>query len=250
MIRTFVVSIEDLESPRLTTFFGQFFFKKYKPDEITVIGVKGGELSAKEYFNLAVHGRQQPLSPGELGCSLSHLEIYKQFLSTDQKLALIFEDDAILPESLVFEDLCNQLIALELKPNFLFSLGGIQLKVCLNVRGKFIESKFFSKNVLQVNKHFYERVCYTFAYVIDREMAKTLINYHEKVRRADDWSYLYDFDKNAKIFMTNLIDHPVEQTQDTSYLELERKKKKDIHRSIYGRGLSKELAKIQNTKYS
>ena len=81
-------------------------------------------------------------------------------------------------------------------------------------------------------------------------MAKTLINYHEKVRRADDWSYLYDFDKNAKIFMTNLIDHPVEQTQDTSYLELERKKKKDIHRSIYGRGLSKELAKIQNTKYS
>lgn len=85
MFGLYVVSIDDRGSQRLKTFFNQDIFKDISEDRIDIVGVKGGHLTAKEYFNLAVHGRAKPLSPGELGCTLSHLEVYKKFLCTRQK---------------------------------------------------------------------------------------------------------------------------------------------------------------------
>lgn len=43
------------------------------------MGVKGADLLAKEYFEQAVKGREIPLTPGELGCTLSHLQALKDF---------------------------------------------------------------------------------------------------------------------------------------------------------------------------
>ncbi len=40
-------------------------------------------------------GREIPLTPGELGCTLSHLQALQLFLDTDDQYALILEDDAI-----------------------------------------------------------------------------------------------------------------------------------------------------------
>lgn len=179
-MKIYVVSIEEEKSPRLSKFLSQNFFEQGALS-ITKIGIKGGELSAKEYFEKGVKGRAKPLTPAELGCTLSHLSALENFLETNEELALIFEDDAILSSELNFKDLEKELKNFNLPKNILFSLGGIQMKESLKVRGILKNNKLFNKDVLEVHPHFYNRVNYAVAYVVDREMAKNLIAYHHLI---------------------------------------------------------------------
>ncbi|EPG2861764.1 glycosyltransferase family 25 protein [Acinetobacter lactucae] len=251
-MKIYVVTIEDEKSPRLSKFLNQNFFEQGNLP-ITKIGIKGGELSAKEYFEKAVKGRSKPLTPAELGCTLSHLLALEKFLETSEQFALIFEDDAILPVELNLRDLETELKNFNLPQNILFSLGGIQMKESLKVRGIIKEKKLFNKGVLEVHPHFYNRVNYAVAYVVDREMAKNLIAYHQLIRKADDWSYLFDFNENSHILMTYLIDHPVinigEKDTQLSAIEGERVKSFDLPKSRYGESISYNFAKLKYKKY-
>ena len=252
-MKVFVISIEEENSLRLNTFLCQSFFQNGNL-EYTKVGVKGGELSAKEYFELAVKGRDKPLTPGELGCTLSHLAALKRFLETSDEFALILEDDAILKNNLSYQMLSDGLSKIDLPKNLLLSIGGIQMKECRKVRGKFCEFSLLNKKVLKVVPDFYHRVNYTVSYIVDRKMAKTLLEYHKPVRRADDWSYLYDFDTSSKILMTYLVDHPVidkgERDQGLSIIESERNTTADLLKSKYGTNLRKSIAKIKFKKFT
>ncbi len=77
-MKIYVISIEEENSPRLSKFLSQNFFEQGNLP-ITRVGIKGGDLSAKEYFERAVKGRETPLTPGELGCTLSHLKALQFF---------------------------------------------------------------------------------------------------------------------------------------------------------------------------
>ncbi|CAI3128176.1 glycosyltransferase family 25 protein [Acinetobacter baumannii] len=251
-MQIYIVSIEDESSPRLVKFLSQNFFKSsdvnYKK-----IGIKGIDLPTKQYFEQAVKGRIKPLTPGELGCTLSHLKALELFLESEDEYALIFEDDAILPDDLTIDKLKQELEKISLPPNLLFSLGGIQMKECLKTRGEFKDYNFLNKKVLEVVPDFFHRACYAFAYVVDRKMAETLLKYHHKIRKADDWSYLFDFDSTVHILMSFIIDHPVieigEKDPILSRLESERAKTEDLEKSKYGHGLRKNLAKVLHTTY-
>ena len=252
-MKVFVISVEEENSPRLNTFLCQSFFQNGNL-EYTKIGVKGGELSAKEYFELAVKGRDKPLTPGELGCTLSHLAALKRFLETSDEFALILEDDAILKNNLSYQMLSDGLSKIDLPKNLLLSIGGIQMKECRKVRGKFCDFSLLDKKVLKVVPDFYHRVNYTVSYIVDRKMAKTLLEYHKPARRADDWSYLYDFDTSSNILMTYLVDHPVidkgERDQGLSIIESERNTTADLLKSKYGTNLRKSIAKIKFKKFT
>ncbi|WP_202743506.1 glycosyltransferase family 25 protein [Acinetobacter calcoaceticus] len=251
-MKIYVVTIEDEKSPRLSKFLGQNFFEKGNLP-ITKVGIKGGELSAKEYFEKAVKGRSKPLTPAELGCTLSHLKALELFLELEDEYALIFEDDAILPHDLNLQDLETELKKLNLPKNILLSLGGIQMKESLKVRGILKNEKIFNKDILEVNPHFYNRVNYAVAYIVDREMAKNLIAYHHLIRKADDWSYLFDFSENSHILMTYLVDHPVinlgEKDTQLSAIEGERAKSLDLPKSRYGESINYNFAKLIYKKY-
>ena len=252
-MKVFVISIEEENSPRLNSFLCQPFFQNGNL-EYTKVGVKGGELSAKEYFELAVKGREKPLTPGELGCTLSHLAALKRFLETSDEFALILEDDAILKNDLSYQMLSDGLSKIDLPKNLLLSIGGIQMKECRKVRGKFCDFSLLDKKVLKVVPDFYHRVNYTVSYIVDRKMAKTLLEYHKPARRADDWSYLYDFDTSSNILMTYLVDHPVidkgERDQGLSIIESERNTTADLLKSKYGTNLRKSIAKIKFKKFT
>lgn len=252
-MKVFVISIEEENSLRLNTFLCQSFFQNGNL-EYTKVGVKGGELSAKEYFELAVKGRDKPLTPGELGCTLSHLAALKRFLETSDEFALILEDDAILKNDLSYQMLSDGLSKIDLPKNLLLSISGIQMKECRKVRGKFCEFSLLNKKVLKVVPDFYHRVNYTVSYIVDRKMAKTLLEYHKPARRADDWSYLYDFDTSSNILMTYLVDHPVidkgERDQGLSIIESERNTTADLLKSKYGTNLRKSIAKIKFKKFT
>ncbi len=166
---------------------------------------------------------------------------------------MIFEDDAILPDDLTIDKLKEELEKVALPSNLLFSLGGIQMKECLKTRGEFKDYNFLNKKVLEVVPDFFHRACYAFAYVVDRKMAETLLKYHHKIRKADDWSYLFDFDSTVHILMSFIVDHPVieigEKDPILSRLESERAKTEDLEKSKYGHGLRKNLAKLSYKRY-
>lgn len=135
----------------------------------------------------------------------------------------------------------------------MFSLCGIQMKESRKVRGALKVEYFLSKLVLEVNPHFYNRVNYAVAYIVDRAMASTLIDYHQRIRKADDWSYLFDFNDRVNIYMTYLIDHPVieigENNLELSSIEVERAIYQDLPESKYGKFLGNNLAKLGSSKY-
>ncbi|BCU63778.1 hypothetical protein F941_02841 [Acinetobacter bouvetii DSM 14964 = CIP 107468] len=251
-MKIFVISIEEDESLRLNNFITQPFFQQGAVP-YTKVGVKGGDIPVKQYFEMAVKGRSEPLSPSELGCSMSHMAALKAFLETTDEYAFILEDDALIPHDLTFGQLEQELKKSSLPNNLLLSLGGIQMKESLKVRGKIRDQKLFNQNVLEVTPHYFHRVCAAFAYIVDRKMAETLLKYNARIRKADDWGYLYDFDPTTHILMTHIVDHPplaVGETDELiSKIENERVNTPDLPQSNYGKFWPKNLIKLVTTRY-
>lgn len=251
-MQIYIISVEDENSPRWHKFIHQPFFQQ-KCIPYTKLGIKGAELTAKVYFELAVKGRSRPLSPSMVGCTLSHIEALKQFLETADTHAVIFEDDAIIPETLTLDQLQQEIKCLSFDPNLLLSIGGIGMKECQKVRGTILKQQFLGKKILHVAPDFYHRICYAVAYIVDREIAQTLIDYHQKLRAADDWRYLTDFNSSAKIYMTDLVEHPVIIAGETntvlSSIEAERVDFSDVDHSRYGSSLRYNIAKFFYKKF-
>lgn len=224
-MKKYLISIEKDDSPRLVDFFLQPTFQKSQT-EFKKIGVRGADLPTAEYFRLAVVGNKRALSPAELGCSLSHITALKDFLESEEKYACIFEDDAqCLNDDLDLDILELNIIALNLNPRFLLSLGGIQLESNRKVRGQFLDGVLDNKAVLDIHPIYWRHFFYAYAYVVDREMAKILLTYHEKPRCYDSWARIYDLDENIKFYATYLFDHPEisDELLEKSYLEKERR---------------------------
>lgn len=222
-MRKYLISIEDERSPRLKAFFVQPTFHKYLSD-FKKFGIKGASLPTSEYFKQAVSGKNRPLSPAELGCTLSHIQALKDFLLTNEKYACIFEDDAISVGNYDLQKIELELSELGLKEQFFLSLGGIQLHINRHVRGNFLKNNLIDKKVLKVNLLYIRRFSYAYAYIVDRKMAETLIQYHELPKVFDHWGELYDMNHNIHIYATHLFDHPelAECAAGQSYLEMER----------------------------
>lgn len=222
-MKKYLISIENAESPRLKSFFSQEAFKRYQHD-FQKIGVIGASIPTVEYFKLAVASKQRALSPAELGCTLSHIAALTDFLASDEKYACIFEDDAICISDLDLDVLQEKVEQLGLNEKFFLSLGGIQLHVNRHVRGQFLPQTLMEKKVLKVNLLYIRRFSYAYAYIIDRKMAQTFVDYHRLPKVYDHWGELYDQDKQLNFYATHLFDHPelVECAAGQSYLELER----------------------------
>ncbi|XDZ50208.1 glycosyltransferase family 25 protein [Neisseriaceae bacterium CLB008] len=75
-----------------------------------IAAVNGKSMSADQLREAVYNYDDCCLTAGEVGCSLSHISIYKKMVSENIKHALILEDDALLSD-----DLPNVLTSLELK---------------------------------------------------------------------------------------------------------------------------------------
>lgn len=77
------------------------FLERHGWRSVFVIGTRGAELAAAEYFDLVLPyaiARGRIMTPGEVGCALGHRRIYELFLSTNLDAAVVLEDDAMLDE--------------------------------------------------------------------------------------------------------------------------------------------------------
>ena len=169
-MKKYLISIEQTDSPRLNQFFAQSTFLDTQ-SEFKTFGVIGKDLTVSEYFSQGVAGKNKAMTPGELGCCLSHLAALKDFLASKDDYAIIFEDDAIQRFEIDLDELEKEVCALHLTPGVFLSLGGIQMKICRKLRGKYLTNTLCSKPLLKVDPSYYENLSYAYAYIVDRAMA-------------------------------------------------------------------------------
>lgn len=199
-VSKFVVSIDNPNGCRITSFFSTNGLNKL---EFTRVGVDGRELNSIDYYNLGVKKSFPPLSPSELGCTLSHLEILARFMESDDEYALILEDDVIFKNDINFENMDLTILS----SNFIFLLGGINLTLCKNLRGNnFLLNEI---NVLKVNKNFRRFLYYTMGYIVDRKAAEKILSYHKgSCKKADDWAGLAEEYPEIQFYITDMLEHP------------------------------------------
>ncbi|WP_180022427.1 MULTISPECIES: glycosyltransferase family 25 protein [unclassified Acinetobacter] len=250
-MKKYVISIEKENSERLVDFFKQRIFRN--SSSFNKIGVVGKKLTVDEYFHLGVLGKSRPLTPGELGCTLSHLKAYQDFLDTDANLAFVFEDDAIsLLSEIDFDEFYSHIEKLSLNSTFFLSLGGIQLSCAKNVYGRFIEQKIFERNILKIHPLFIENMTSTYAYVLDRKMAEILLQYHKSPKLCDQWGGVIVKYPYVNFYASYLFDHPplIDAVTD-SYLQKEREQIQLIKnkKKSYVKKYKKKVLKIFLSKY-
>lgn len=167
---------------------------------------------------------KRPIGVNEIGCSLSHLAVYKLMVSRNQEKAIILEDDAII--NIGFNCLFKD--DFYLKNNYLYLLGGQEGLRSLPMQKFSIFSKTKLSNVIFKHSVNSEKYLYrTCSYMINLNTAKNLIIEQEnEFFLADDWSYLSKVGCVKKILLTSVVSHPIDLVE--SDIEKERLKFKKI----------------------
>lgn len=134
------------------------------------------------------------LTNGEVGCALSHINIYENFLASDSDWALIIEDDAILGR--LNKDIINEIVTSS-SPFEVFILGYSKV---LEEEEKNYYWRFPIKQKVKLKAGmlgipYSQWACGTVAYLINRSGAtKTVAQFIKEDRKvstvADDWNYL------------------------------------------------------------
>lgn len=124
----------------------------------------------------------RPLTPSEIGCSLSHIEVYRIIEEENLDWALIIEDDSLLSENFLEYMECAREFVRNRKDSV----------VLISECEKFIESSEFA--LREISVHEIIKAYYTSTYVITNDAARKLSRYLFPVRDvADCWIRLKKF---------------------------------------------------------
>lgn len=142
--------------------------------------VNGNNFSSKE-LELHKHKNKKglnfwntPMSPSQVGCALSHIKIYKNFVKSKYDVALIFEDDARFINN--FSKTLEKFIL----ENFKFKKQIILLSEL---------KEFYTKPISKINNYEIVNVTnafFTHAYLINKEAAKKLTSFNYPVKTIAD----------------------------------------------------------------
>lgn len=135
-----------------------------------------------EYFDRphSLSYEHRLMKPGEVGCALSHVMIYKQIVEQNLPYALILEDDAILSSDL--PKMLNTLIPL-IKQNDLITLERCDIYKKHSAISLF--DKYFLVKPRLVK---YGSMCQTAGYIVTLEAAKKMYTINFPVfAPADSW---------------------------------------------------------------
>lgn len=194
--------------------------------------VNGSNLSDEEIKALVYDYPNCKLTKGEIGCALSHLSIYDRIIKENISHALIFEDDAIIPENIsnIFREIRQ--LDNDKKAN-VYLLSRVH---------SFIENS-------KLNNHLYSayQAIGAHAYIINKKAAERMISAQKPIiYEADMWWYFKFFNYiNVYCYIPHIINSSDENKDDSS-LELERAKLVDDR--VRYRSLVRK--KIKNYQYN
>lgn len=203
-------------------------FPRYYPEMQRIYAVDGRKLSAKEFFNCIAtpiaHGHRLML-PGEVGCSLSHIQALESFLEGDAEAALILEDDVIGDDSSI--DAVMELIR-SLPPEALLICGGQEgMPARKYVFGKSTETRELYRLAPYSNSRIFRTCCYA----VTRVSARQILDIQKRsLELADAWGTFFKGTPTS-IYYTHKLAHPRELA--ASHLEQDRSR--FGHKSAFGR---------------
>lgn len=207
----FVISLKQDEERRNAL---KKAFKNFDNFKI-ISAVDGRKMGASEYYSVAIKSYLKFgkfLSPSEVGCSLSHILAYEEFLKSGSDFALILEDD-VLGDDFGIE----RAFLLGQKMDDGVLICGCQdgLNGRFSAFGKLIDEKNELFLVSKFSKSVITRAC---AYVVSKSSAKALLEAHsDGICIADLWQVLL---KNQNMYFCNIFAHPIDLV--SSNLEQER----------------------------
>ena len=180
-------------------------FKNYGEFKL-VEATDGRAMSAKEYYGYALasleaYGRL--LSPSEVGCSLSHVRAYEEFLKSDASFALILEDDVIGDESGIkkaFETAAKMDAGSALVCGAQDGLEGR-----FSAFGKKLDEDFWL-----VSKRSYGTIYRAAAYVLDRRAAEKILQTHKKALCVADFWQILLLKNGLKMYFSDIFAHPLD----------------------------------------
>jgi glycosyl transferase family 25 len=158
-------------------------------------------------------------TPGEIGCTLSHLVAYQDILDKNIDWACILEDDVILDTR--FKVFINTFQATGLNQASIYLLGGqnalSESRIVESIKNiKTVGGQKFSKTI-KSEDFIYRTCCYlASSYLAEKLIALSKVNFII----ADDWSYLIKNDIVKKIYLSKFVDHPSDLFK--SHLQKER----------------------------
>lgn len=212
MLHIFIISLkQDIEkratiSKTLNNFNLNFTF---------IDAVYGKELSPEYLDSLRnrssgkLANRGFPATPGEIGCTLSHIKAYQEVIDRGLKWACILEDDAILDSR--FKVFIEKFRSDLLESENLYLLGGQTPGSKKNIVKslKNIKTIGFQKFYKTIGS---EDIIYrTCCYLISYELAEKLtLLVDKKLLLADDWAYLVKNNYIKNIYLSNFVEHPID----------------------------------------
>lgn len=186
-IKTFMISLERATQRR--NYIKQHL-EGLKVDFQIIEAVDGNQLTPQDiekYCDVeAVNKSRYWLNNGAIGCALSHLKAYQEFLKTTANFAFIIEDDAVLPKNIktILKEITEHIDLNE---------------VVLLYYTSFKPAKFSNINKLDLTE---SCLCYPMdikqpititAYIIGRQAATNMANEIIPIKvAADSWSYYFD----------------------------------------------------------
>lgn len=200
----------------------EFTAKNRIESQYNVFGINGKTLSADTYFRVGVAKKAVPLSPSEVGCSLSHLEAMRAFLDSDARYLCVLEDDVKLIDAKVFNAINDAWLDGFVATNApaLLHLGG---QDGLPGRWKIHGTKVDAQNVdvwrlALPSLRWLWRTC---GYIVNRDMAKLVITSQEaNLILADSWK-AFTKEVTPNVYYANLLNHPLDLAK--SVIETERR---------------------------
>lgn len=182
---------------------------------IRISPVWGAKIDSATYFSLVrpLHQKHLDLlSPSEVGCTLAHMDVYREVVESNS-IALVLESDVLINE----EKLRSITELFESAPRRIDFLH-----LCKYEEFHFIGRKLGQTSIYRINPHV--NFWGTAAYVISPRLASDLISFHSKaLHRADDWSRFFRASSFVPYF-SPVFSHP--SLSDSSSIAHERETKK------------------------
>ncbi len=172
--------------------------------------VKGTDLTDEQIKSKVQDYPNCLLTKGEIGCAISHINIYKKMIDEGIEYALVLEDDAVVPKNL--EKTINEIIHKDIKKN----------------RNVYLLSEVISyiKNrKLHTNIYSAYDACGAHGYLINLKAAKKLLSVLTPIRYEADMWWIFRFLKYVNVYC--IIPHLINTSdgdKSSSVLEEERVK--------------------------
>jgi glycosyl transferase, family 25 len=170
--------------------------KKLKLPFTFLDAIEGSKLTKESLEGLYKEGEYfRPLKTGEIACTLSHCEVYKQMILHNDPFALVMEDDVLLSD-----DLPVLLAGLPLEEDCALMLFNILLGSCDYKNETPLTSDYFLTVPSNIRS-----IYGTQAYIVSQSTAKKLLHFVLPVRNTpDDWLWF----KNAGTFSSLKVVFP------------------------------------------